>query len=128
MNTDVTVLLVEDEEFTAKSIEAILRSTACRVVMAADGREALDLVLERETPFDLLLVDVQMPKMSGTELLSLLLERNLRFPTLVITGTYDSQPLKKLRKMGFTDILEKPFTRDQLLDAMASIIQRESQA
>jgi len=87
---------------------------------AGNGRHALDMILsalegEDQVPFDLLLTDINMPVMSGLELLAELQEREINIPVIVMTG--DPENHKDLpASSGRFGFLEKPFTPWQLVD------------
>jgi DNA-binding response OmpR family regulator len=104
------ILVVEDDPSTATLIENILKSENYDVTVANHARAALDL-FARERP-DLVLTDMQMPGMSGSDLLaSLPSEIQPRVPVCLITG----EGLTEDRLVGFTAVLRKPFGIDQLL-------------
>jgi two-component system, cell cycle sensor histidine kinase and response regulator CckA len=109
-----TVLVVEDEDALRAVTGRILRSCGYRVLAAADGAAALDLVAHHDGPVDLLLTDVVMPGMLGKELAQRLA------PIRVLYMSGYAQPV--LASQGTLDpgvaLLEKPFGRSELLSAV----------
>jgi len=86
-----TVMLVEDEEGVRKMVRSALERCGYRVLLAASGPEALDLIREHQGPIDLLITDMVMPKMSGRELARRFLEERPETPVLYISGYLDTR-------------------------------------
>ncbi|GAB4237985.1 MAG: response regulator [Deltaproteobacteria bacterium] len=107
-----SILIVDDEAPFRFSACVALRRAGYRVEEAADGRRALDAVLEsrrRGDPFDLVVTDIRMPEMSGIELIDALRERGVDVPLCAITCFGDRDLVADLARRGCTGILEKPF-------------------
>jgi signal transduction histidine kinase/DNA-binding response OmpR family regulator len=124
-----SVLVVDDEADTADFIRDTLRSEGLRVVVARDGRQALD-VLQRRRP-DLVLLDIMLPELSGFEVL----ERIARSPALagtpviVLTGRGDVADAKRSLALGARCHLIKPFdVRDLIAEVMKQVGGRISEA
>ena len=112
--TRPTVLIVEDEAALRKLVRHVLEADGKRVLDAADGRAALE-VLEREGDgIDLLITDVVMPGMNGPELVEIVSERWPALKVIYSSGYTDS----RLAGRGFdetkVELLRKPFTVDEL--------------
>jgi len=86
----LSVLVVDDEPAVLETMAAILRSRKYRVMTAVDGLDALQ-VLENTLP-DLILTDLTMPRMSGSELVSRVRERFPEMPIVVFSGQYIELP------------------------------------
>ena len=114
------ILVVDDENLLSFAISLELNKAGYETKTAGNGRQALDMILsamegEDQVPFDLLLTDINMPVMSGLELLAELQEREINIPVVIMTGNasgYQDQ-LASSERFGF---LEKPFTPYQLVD------------
>ena len=116
-----TVLVVEDEYDLQQSICVTLEMEGYRTLCAANGRAALEL-LEKEAPPDLLITDYMMPYVSGYELLKKLYA-NPRFkslPSLLITSIDGAAHPPKIS----SDVLQKPFTLESLLQSVDRLIGR----
>lgn len=116
------ILLVDDREDNLLSIESILGSDGYQFVKANSGRQALKILLQ-EYDFALILMDVNMPNLSGFETASLIYEREkLRhIPIVFITAhTEDEQNLFNGYRLGAVDYLYKPIKPD-LLRAKVSV-------
>ena len=112
-STRIRVLVVDDEERIRTILAAILTSEGYQVETAADGIEAL----ERGTAFrpDVLIVDLQMPRMDGIETISRFKERIPHAAAIILTAHGSIQSAVQAIKTGAYDYLTKPFDNDQLL-------------
>lgn len=118
-----TVLIVEDETTIRRLVRRVLEADGKRVLDAADGSEALQ-ILEREADsVDLLITDVVMPGMNGPELVA---QVSLRWPDLRVvysSGYTDS----RLAGRGFdedsVDLLRKPYSVDELRDRVTKVLE-----
>src|SRR5262245_7620797 len=100
-------LVVDDEENVRYSFQKMLREPTYKVLVAADGMEALAAVQHGEP--DLAILDIQMPGMSGLEVLEHLQRSAPNLPVLVITAHGDSERVISAMKHGAYDYIEKPF-------------------
>lgn len=110
------VLLVEDLAGVRDALAALLRGEGHTVDTAVDGRDALDQ-LHAHGPYDLVISDVTMPRMSGTELARELTRCVPPVPVLLMTGYSDHAAAQAVAVT-----LDKPFGRDELLAAMARVL------
>ncbi len=109
----VTVLVVEDEEFSARFVTRILgKIGVSAVITAANGAEALELLESAETPIDLVISDIEMPEMDGFEL-----ARRIRYgtvpqykavPILMLTGQDTERNVDKARIHKIDGFIVKP--------------------
>ncbi|HUK15199.1 MAG TPA: MASE1 domain-containing protein [Bryobacteraceae bacterium] len=113
-----TVLLAEDEDGVRAFIAASLERHGYRVLTACSGEEALRVFSESAKPIDLLITDIVMPRMKGTELASRLVARNSGLRVLYISG-YSTAMLdnRGAANVG-TRYLQKPFAAPELLRAV----------
>ena len=99
------ILLVEDSKFYRKQMSSVLLSTGYEIVVACDGKEALEFAKKEEKAFDLILTDIEMPNMDGFGLCQNLRE-DLRYketPIVAMTSLTDSGSRKKAVDVGMTD-------------------------
>ena len=114
------VLLVEDNPVNALVADAMLRRHGLSVTRAEDGREALDLLAHDSRPFQLVLMDLQMPEMNGMEASRLLRRWEsehgvLPIPVVALTANALSSDRAQCLAAGMDDHLAKPFRADELL-------------
>jgi len=102
------VLIVDDDSSIRETLSNFLSSKGFRVESAENGYTALK-VLQR-SPFDFLIVDVDMPKINGIELLSYLKEWNINIPSIIITGNISEEIRKEASRLKVWDVIEKPFS------------------
>jgi CheY-like chemotaxis protein len=116
------VLLVEDEEIVRKMIASMLRGLGYSVVVAATPREALSILESHKGDLDLLISDVMMPDMSGTELQAKVAAMDPRVKALFISGYAPHDILGKEVLERGAHFLQKPFRRDDLARAVREIL------
>lgn len=116
------ILLVEDDPTTSKSIEMMLTHANLNVYATDLGEEGIDLA--KLYDYDLILLDLHLPDMSGHEVLRQLRMARVETPILILTG--ESETESKLRGFGFgaDDYMTKPFHRDELVARIHAIIRR----
>ena len=103
---------MDDEEGVRSYCRRVLEAEGTRVVEAADGKAALQLVQLGEPPFDLVITDILMPVLGGREVAEVLAIFRPALPVLGISADGGSTLDRRLR------ILRKPFTPEQLLEAV----------
>ncbi len=126
-NTKKHVLLTDDEEHTRVSLSLLLRKAGYRVTVARDGREALDVLhnqAQHSAPIDLLILDIQMPRLSGCELLETLVNEDIVLPVVVITSFGTKDLLVDLLHKGCTGYIDKPFSGDELCERVKSALEK----
>jgi len=116
------ILLVEDESALRETLAARLRREGYTVDTAPDGEEGLFLGLE--IPFDLGIIDLGLPKLSGMELIRTLRAEHRAFPVLVLTARSSWQDKVNALKHGADDYLIKPFHIEELLARINALVRR----
>ena len=114
------VLVVDDAGEVVVMCVNLLQSLGYAVKGANRGRAALDLL--RSEPFDLLIVDYNMPLMNGFEVFTEARAADPKLACMLLTGQATSDVIDDALAMGFNAILLKPFTRDQLRAAVAQAL------
>src|SRR5271168_4153245 len=114
------VLLIEDDSATAQSIELMLRSESLNVYTTDLGEEGIDL--GKIYDYDMILLDLDLPDMSGFEVLRSLRVSKVKTPILILTGLAGIED--KVRGLGFgaDDYMTKPFHRDDLVARINAIV------
>ena len=123
--TPQTVLVVDDEEAIAEAVRARLESEGYRVVVAADGAQALDAA-EREPP-DLVVLDLMLPGMDGLEVCKRL-QRDRWVPVLMLTARTEEADKVAGFAVGADDYLTKPFSLRELAVRVRAILRRSERA
>lgn len=112
----IRVLVADDEPTLLKLFEAALTAAGCRVTTVGDGNAAA-AVVEREA-FDVILADIQMPGMSGLDLLRIVRTRDLDVPVILMTGWPDVESATDAVELGALRYLVKPISIDVLCEAV----------
>lgn len=118
------ICVIEDESGIAGPIKQVLEKHGFAVDGALDGEEGLRLAMRNS--YDCLIVDIQLPKLSGLELLSKLRLQNIMTPVIILTAR--SQIYDKLEgfEHGADDYMTKPFHMEELLARVRAVIKRKS--
>lgn len=113
-------MVIDDEQIVLDSVEKILVEENCKVDLTLSSREGLDWAVQRQ--YDIVLTDVRMPEIGGMRVLRDLKRAKPSLPVLIITGYATVQSAVQAMKLGAADYLEKPFTPDELLNAVAAAL------
>ncbi|NEZ41436.1 response regulator [Paenibacillus alvei] len=113
------VLLVDDDVRNVFALSSVLEQYDMNIVYAENGREALE-ALDKETNFDLILMDMMMPEMDGYEAMRRIREqpRFEKLPIIVLTAKAMKEDRNKCIEAGASDYVSKPFQTEQLLSLM----------
>ena len=121
------VLVVEDHQKIRGHIVLQLRDRGLAVHAVTTAEAALEYLEDNEPP-DLLLVDVRLPAMSGIELVRQLADAQRMPPTIVISGEASISETVEALRLGVYDFIEKPFTRERLLQSVRNCLEHEALA
>ena len=116
------VLLIEDNSATARSIELMLRSVNLNVYTTDLGEEGIDL--GKLYDYDIILLDLNLPDMSGFEVLRALRVFKVKTPVLILSGLAAIEDKCKGLGLGADDYMTKPFHKDELVARIHAIVRR----
>jgi len=116
------VLLIEDDSATAQSIELMLKSESFNVYTTDLGEEGVDLGKLYE--YDIILLDLNLPDMSGYEVLRTLRVSKIKTPILILSGLAGIEDKVKGLGFGADDYMTKPFHKDELVARIHAIVRR----
>jgi two-component system, cell cycle response regulator CtrA len=116
------ILLVEDDPTTSRSIELMLTHANLNVYCTDLGEDGIDLA--KLYDYDLILLDLNLPDMSGHEVLRQLRLARVETPILILSGSDDTESKIKGFGFGADDYLTKPFHREELVARIHAIIRR----
>jgi two-component system, cell cycle response regulator CtrA len=116
------VLLIEDDSATAQSIELMLKSGSFNVYTTKLGEEGVDL--GKLYDYDIILLDLNLPDMSGFEVLRTLRVSKVRTPILILSGLAGTEDKVKGLGFGADDYMTKPFHKDELVARIHAIVRR----
>lgn len=118
------IFILDDEKDICESIKMILEYEDYEVHFETDANLGIEKIKSEE--FDLLLLDIQMPKINGFEVLNLIKENNINISTIIISAHGNIENAIKATKLGAFDFLEKPIDRDKLLISVRNAVDKKT--
>src|ERR1700761_2153466 len=116
------VLLIEDDEAVARSIELMLKAAGFNIYTTDMGEDGVDLGKVYE--YDLIILDLGLPDISGYEVLKQLRMSRVNTPVLILSANADIEAKVKPLGFGADDYLTKPFNKDELIARITAIVRR----
>lgn len=120
------ILVVEDEKAVAHMIAMVLGGPASKVVRAGSGWEALIKIGAVKEPFDVVITDHRMPRMTGLELVRQLRAKNFGGKILVLSAHLSDEDIRSYEDLRVDMMMSKPFDFDELQLAMAVLDKKAS--
>jgi len=115
------ILLVDDNDVTREVLRVILRSEGYNVVgEATDGGTGLELAMKLRP--DLILLDIVMPKITGTEILPRIRELLPEARVLMVTANKDQDTITEVVKNGIHGYILKPFNAQKIIDTVEAVV------
>ena len=118
----VTVLLIDDEEMVINISEMMLKNLGYKVLKAHSGFEGVRLFEENKSKIDLIISDLEMPKMNGEEVMDRLREIDPQIKVMLSSGALTDTDEQYVMNKGFNGFLKKPYDLDTLCEKMAEIL------
>lgn len=116
------ILLVEDDKVLSNQIKKHLKEAGFDIVQTFDGEEALDYI-KYET-YDLIILDLMLPKVHGYSVLDVIKSRNIHTPVLILSAKSDVEDKVKGLSNGADDYLTKPFSFPELIARINALLRR----
>lgn len=120
-----TVLLVDDEEIIQKVCKELLEAIGYRIFTAKDGKEALKLYKKNQDKIDLVLLDMTMPNMSGSEVYDRMKEMNPNIKVLLSSGYSIDGEATEILERGCNGFIQKPFNLNALSQKIRKILEKK---
>jgi CheY-like chemotaxis protein len=121
--SDKCVLVVDDSNLNRTIIVEFLKSKGFRILEAADGKEALDIIREQNP--DLVLLDLIMPVMDGFEAMELLQKDKNEIPIIIITAYIKDNTYRRCKELGAVGFLNKPIKMHELYNIISEILDKK---
>ncbi|MCK5782847.1 MAG: cache domain-containing protein [Desulfobacterales bacterium] len=115
------ILLIDDEEIIRAGVACLLDDMGYEVITAVDGMDGIDIFREKNEEIDLIIVDMIMPNMNGSETFYKLREIDSSCKVLLASGFTDDENIEKLRQSGLNGFISKPF-RDEELSKLMDVV------
>lgn len=116
MNIKKTISIIDDEPSVTHSLELMLKQEGYKVLAYNDAPSYIN----GPRGDDIIITDVRMPKMTGIELLRTIMREKGLHPVILLTGHGDIDMAVTAMKLGAHDFVEKPFSRERILESLAS--------
>lgn len=118
------ILIVDDEPQLLEQLRHVLEDQRYLIETARDGEEALDKIFD--APFDLIILDIMMPKIDGLSFLKEARQAGIKTPVLILTAKGDVDDRVKGLDLGADDYLAKPFSAAELLARVRALLRRSA--
>jgi len=122
MSSATKVLLVDDDSEYSLALAKVLRRRGLAVELAGDGEQALEALRDRS--FDVVVLDLRMPRRDGLSTLTELRRRGCGTPVIVLSGHADVEDTRQALADGAADVLVKPCGTENLLSAITDAVER----
>jgi len=123
----LSILLVDDDEIQRLKFKKVCNDThfTCSIIEAINGKQALDFLNEVEQAFNIIILDLHMPKMNGLEFLEKLKSNNnfKNIPVIIMSNSEDSKELKKCYDFGIAGYFTKPVEFLKYSNKVKSLLQ-----
>jgi len=120
-----TILVVDDDEIIRHLAENVLTKSGYKVLLAPDGRQAVDMMRKAQDKVDLVILDMIDPKMRGEETYRLLKEIRSNIRVLLSSGGDLDAPSRRLISEGEGDFISKPYRPQELLSKVQELLNKE---
>lgn len=117
------ILFVEDDKGIARFVKKGLLENGYLVDVIFDGEEGLRLALHKK--YDLIILDIMLPKIDGRDVLREIREKNIQIPVIFLTAKNTKSDIVRGLNLGADDYLTKPFSFNELLARIQAILRRE---
>ena len=119
-----TILVIDDDQNLRDTLGVMLEREGFEAVLAADGRSGFERAIALKPR--LILVDLRMPRLSGTEVCKRLRDRGIKTPVIVLSAASAEMDKVKLLELGADDYMVKPFGVRELLARIRAVLRRTS--
>ena len=116
------ILYVEDEKFLADAVKFNLEKNDMKVDLASDGEEGLDMATS--DIYDCVVLDIMLPKLSGTDILRRMREKKIDTPVIMLSALSEVEDKVRELDNGADDYLAKPFKTKELVARIHALMRR----
>src|SRR5262249_23501435 len=129
-DTSLTVMIVDDSPSVRRVVSNLIKNTGWKPVTAKDGLDALDVLHRADKVPNIILLDIEMPRMDGYELLATLKGQDTyrRIPVVFITSRAGEKHRRKAMELGAAGYVVKPYQDAALLRVIRELVRESSQA
>jgi len=120
--TEITILLVEDNEMNREIIHSLLKDFNINILYASDGQKALDMYKKHFNEISLIFMDLQMPIMDGYEATKLIRKLNQTIPIIALSASALDEDINKSKKFGMDKHINKPILVEELFTCILEFL------
>jgi CheY-like chemotaxis protein len=120
-----TVLVVEDDPLVLEVVTRVVRKAGYHAIPARDGREAWSIFQRAQPPIDLVVADVVMPRMTGTELAARVVASQPELPVILMSAFAPEDLARRGLALSHGHLLTKPFAPGELLGLVRGLLPAE---
>lgn len=124
MNNHLRILAVEDETAVSQLLALVLCGPTCKVAVASNGEEALAKIAAAPRPFDIVITDHNMPRVTGLELVRELRARDFAGKIAVLSAHLTQENVRAYQEFNVDLMLAKPFDLDELRHAVGVLAKK----
>jgi len=117
-----TILFVEDEELLREVVQTTLEANGYKVLLATNGREAVEIYKKQHTDIALVLSDMGLPKLGGIDVYTLLKEINPKIKIIFASGFISLETRSELYKEGVKGFIMKPYGVQEVLQMVREVL------
>jgi two-component system, cell cycle sensor histidine kinase and response regulator CckA len=117
-----TILIVEDERLMLRLVEKVLLQHGYQVLVASDGEEAIEVYRRHKLEIDVVLLDVDLPKLTGWDVLLKMKEENPDVRVVIATGFLEPKMKTEMFRVTVKHFVDKPYMLDEVVETLQSLI------
>jgi CheY-like chemotaxis protein len=117
-----TILIVEDEQVMLRLVEKVLLQHGYQVLVASDGEEAIEVYRRHKLEIDVVLLDVDLPKLTGWDVLLKMKEENPDVRVVIATGFLEPKMKTAMSRVTVKHFVDKPYMLDEVVETLQSLI------
>jgi two-component system cell cycle sensor histidine kinase/response regulator CckA len=117
-----TIFIVEDERLMLRLVEKVLLQHGYQVLVASDGEEAIEVYRRHKLEIDVVLLDVDLPKLTGWDVLLKMKEENPDVRVVIATGFLEPKMKTEMFRVTVKHFVDKPYMLDEVVETLQSLI------
>lgn len=116
------ILVVDDSKLIQLFIKESLSSYGLNIDFANNGQDAVDLLKLNQKKYDLILLDWEMPVLTGPEAYAAIRSLNIQFPVIMVTSKNKPEEILSMLDQGASEYVMKPFTKEILIEKIKTVL------
>ena len=117
-----TIFIVEDERLMLRLVEKVLLQHGYQVLVASDGEEAIEVYRRHKLEIDVVLLDVDLPKLTGWDVLLKMKEENPDVRVVIATGFLEPKMKTEMFRVTVKHFVDKPYMLDEVVETLQTLI------